>query len=154
MKWAISTPLLVYQRGVKSAFFCPTQKYFSNKNVFNLKQKAWLAFLGVLGVADSESDVLWPLWRHLQGRLKVKCRKCPKNFFKNQCYMFLRSLIPNLMSFDLYDVIFKVIWRSNVEKALKKYLKISFICFWGRWFRIWCPLTSMTSSSRSFEGQM
>ena len=43
----------------------------------------------------------------------------------------LGSLAPNLKSFDLYDVIFKVIRRSNGEKALTKRFKNPFYIFLG-----------------------
>ena len=82
--------------------------YFSNKNVFNLNHKAWLSFLGVFGVADSESDVLWPLRRHFQGHLRVKWRRALEKIFKNQFYMFLGSLILNRVLWPLWRR-FKVI---------------------------------------------
>ena len=45
---------------------------------------------------------------------------------------------------------YAVFLRKN---PIKKIQKSTYIGFWGRWFRIWSPLTSIISDSSTFGGQ-
>ena len=66
---------------------------------------------------------------------------------------FLGSLISNPRYVDLHHIRFKFIWRSNCKISDNKLPKYTYIGFWGRWFPIRGPLTSILSDSKSFEGQ-
>ena len=50
----------------------------------------------------------------------------------------------------LHHVSFNVIWRSCVEKCIRKISKNSYLCVWGHWARIQGQLVLITPNSRSY----
>ena len=83
----------------------------------------------------------WKLHRFYAVFLRKNPIKNPKKYI----YRFLGPLISNPKSADHHHIRFEVIWRSNCKKSDKKFQKNTYIGFWGRWFRIRGPLTSIIS---------